>query len=402
MDNYEQLLMITILNNNENDKCEIQLNEVESIEKIKEDYKKNLGFENIDINKINLCFIDDDKDKNIINEFDDLIKYSNINSKNNNLSIELIAEISGEKDSLKDNRNKCNNLIYITNSKNSNKIIYDDKDRKINELKAENEILNIICKKYKDKLKELIEKYEKQIRDLKNFDSKNVNRELYDEKNIINNKSNINKNDIKKKEKKLLNRQDIHFIRNKCNKCGKQNDKNIFQCISCENYYLCQVCYKENSKENKRFHDHKYYFEIKFPDDLMAIIKLKEKNDKEYYEAISKFNDFLSGIFFDKDGNLSKQQYIENKSLNFKTLKNLCNELNKFKVNPLKYFENYQKQAINQKIESIKKEGNPEEMILLINQKLKGIYNNILKLTQADEAKTNNSFYSSIYNYYHI
>ena len=134
----------------------------------------------------------------------------------------------------------------------------------------------------------------------------------------------------------------------------------------------------------------------------MAIIKLKEKNDKEYYEAISKFNDFLSGIFFDKDGNLSKQQYIENKSLNFKTLKNLCNELNKFKVNPLKYFENYQKQAINQKIESIKKEGNPEEMILLINQKLKGIYNNILKLTQADEAKTNNSFYSSIYNYYHI
>ena len=389
MDNSEQVLIITILDKNENPITELKLNKVESIEKIKDDCKKNLGIGNIDINKINLCFIDDDKDKNIINEFEDLIVYSNI--ENNNLSIALIAEISGEKDNIKDSQNKDNNPIHINNNKNSNKIIDDDTDRKINELKAEIEILNIICKKYKDKLKELIEKYEKQNRDLRNVDSKNENRELHDENNVT----------IKKKEKNLLDRQNIQFISNNCNKCGKKSDKNIFQCVKCENYYLCQACHKENSKENKRFHEHKFYFEIKFPDDLMTIIKLKEKSEKDYYDTINKFNAFLSGIFFDKDGNLSNQKYIENK-LNIKILKNLCNEMKKIKVDPLKYFENYQKQAINKKLEIIKKEGNPGEMIELINQKLKEINNNLLKLTQADETKTNNSFYSNIYNYYHI
>ena len=389
MDNSEQVLIITILDKNENPITELKLNKVESIEKIKDHCKKNLGIGNIDINKINLCFIDDDKDKNIINEFEDLIVYSNI--ENNNLSIALIAEISGEKDNIKDSQNKDNNPIHINNSKNSNKIIDDDTDRKINELKAEIDILNIICKKYKDKLKELIEKYEKQNRDLRNVDSKNENRELHDENNVT----------IKKKEKNLLDRQNIQFISNNCNKCGKKSDKNIFQCVKCENYYLCQACHKENSKENKRFHEHKFYFEIKFPDDLMTIIKLKEKSEKDYYDTINKFNAFLSGIFFDKDGNLSNQKYIENK-LNIKILKNLCNEMKKIKVDPLKYFENYQKQAINKKLEIIKKEGNPGEMIGLINQKLKEINNNLLKLTQADETKTNNSFYSNIYNYYHI
>jgi len=131
----------------------------------------------------------------------------------------------------------------------------------------------------------------------------------------------------------------------------------------------------------------------------MTIIKIKEKSDKEYYETTNKFNDFLSGIFFDKDGNLSNQKYIENK-WNNKILKNLYNEMKKIKVDPLKYFENYQKQTINQKLESIKKEGNHKEIIALISQKLKEIYNNLLKLAQADGAKTNNSFYSSMY-YFH-
>ena len=89
-------LIVTIVNKNR--KFRIQLNEMENIEKIKEICKPKLGFENIDINKINLCFIDDDKEKNIINEFNDLIEYSNINSENGNLSIELIAEISKERE----------------------------------------------------------------------------------------------------------------------------------------------------------------------------------------------------------------------------------------------------------------------------------------------------------------
>ena len=407
MDNSEQFLMITISNENKNRECTIKLNEMKNIKEIKEECKQKLEFENIDINKINLCFIDGDEDKSIINEFNDLIEYSNIKSGNNNLSIELIAEINEEKYNIKDSQNKENNPIYINkNNQKLNKIIDDDKDRIINKLKAEIEKLVMKCKKYKDQLKELIDKYEKKIHNLECGDSKKENRELihennniyindYSQKENINN-LNLNSNDIKKYEKKILTRQDVQFIKNKCNKCGKQNDNNIFQCVKCENYYLCPACHKENNKTNNKIHKHKFYFEIKFPDKLMEKIKNKEKNDKEYYEVINKFNDFLNDIFFDKNGNLSKQQYIANKK-NIETFKNLCNEMNKINEDPFKYFEEYKKETINPKIENMEKEGKHKEMIFLINEKLNLISNNLFKLVPTNEIKTNTNTTTSNY-----
>ena len=185
MNNSEQLLIITISINNKNDNCEIPLTEVESIEKIKEICKQKLGFESIDINKINLCFIDDDKEKIIINEFDDLIKYSNTNSENN-LSIKLIAEIIKENESIIDNINKENNLNDITNnSENRNKIINDYKDRIINKLNAEIENLKMKCKEYKDIIKNLIDKYEKIISGSSKVNSKKENAELINAKKKI-------------------------------------------------------------------------------------------------------------------------------------------------------------------------------------------------------------------------
>ena len=407
MDNSEQFLMITISNENKNREFTIKLNEMKNIKEIKEECKQKLEFENIDINKINLCFIDGDEDKSIINEFNDLIEYSNIKSGNNNLSIELIAEINEEKYNIKDSQNKENNPIYINkNNEKLNKNIDDDKDRIINKLKAEIEKLVMKCKKYKDQLKELIDKYEKKIHNLECGDSKKENRELihennniyindYSQKENINN-LNLNSNDIKKYEKKILTRQDVQFIKNKCNKCGKQNDNNIFQCVKCENYYLCPACHKENIKTNNKIHKHKFYFEIKFPDKLMEKIKNKEKNDKEYYEVINKFNDFLNNIFFDKNGNLSKEQYIANKK-NINKFKNLCNEMNKIKEDPFKYFEEYKKETINPKIENMEKEGKQEEMIFLINEKLNLISNNLFKLVPTNEIKTNTNTTTSNY-----
>ena len=407
MDNSEQFLMITISNENKNRECTIKLNEMKNIKEIKEECKQKLEFENIDINKINLCFIDGDEDKSIINEFNDLIEYSNIKSGNNNLSIELIAEINEQKYNIKDSQNKENNPIYINkNNQKLNKIIDDDKDRIINKLKAEIEKLVMKCKKYKDQLKELIDKYEKKIHNLECGDSKKENRELIHENNNIyikdkSQKENINhlnldSNENKKNEKKLLIRQDVRFIKNKCNKCGKQNDNNIFQCVKCENYYLCQVCYKENIKTNKKLHEHKHFFEIKFPDNLMEKIKQKEKKDKEYYETIYKFNDFLNNIFFDQNGNLSKQKYNANRKNNGK-FKNLCNEMNKIKEDPFKYFEEYKKETINPKIENMEKEGKQEEMIFLINEKLNLISNNLFKLVPTNEIKTNTNTTTSNY-----
>jgi hypothetical protein len=202
---------------------------------------------------------------------------------------------------------------------------------------------------------------------------------------------------IKKKEKKKLFKQNIQFIKNKCNKCDKQNENNIFQCVICENFYLCQACHKENNKSNKNIHEHKDFFEIKFPAKLMEKIKLKEKHDKEYYETIEKFIDFLNGIFFDNNGNFSKQKFVVNNS-NTKILKNLCNEMIIFKEDPLKYFEDYKKYTINPKIESITKEGKQEEMVQLINEKLKIIFDNLFKLIPKNETKNNTSNFHISFN----
>jgi len=366
MDNSEQLLMITISNKNKNDVCKIQLSEVKSIEKIKEDYKQKLGFENIDINKINLYFIDDEKEKNIINEFNDLIEFAS--SQNDNLSIELFAEINEEKNNIMNKQNKENNHGNINNNnENRNKII--------NKLNADIEKWKMKCKKYKDIIKTIIDGYEKKIRELCKVNFKKENRELFYENNNINNKSQ-NENNIKI-EANILYRKDIRFISNKCDNCSKQNDKNIFQCISCENYYLCQACHNENFK-NKKYHNHKYFFEIKFPDDLITKIKAKEKHDKEYYNAINKFNDFLNGIFFDKSGNFSNEKYIPNKS-NIQNFKKLCKEMTKIKEDPLKYFEDYKATNINPKLKEIKKEKNQEEqneIIISISEKLNLFSNN--------------------------
>ena len=373
MNNSEQFLMIKIFNKNETSKCEIQLNEVENIEKIKEDCKQKLGFENIDINKINLCFIDEEKDKIIINEFNDLIEYSNIKSEKNNLSIKLIAEISEEKKHIMDNQNTENNLKIM---KKRNKIIDDNKDRVINELNIVIEKLKIKCKKYRDKIKKLTDNYEKIILDLKNVDSKKEENNNINDKFQNKNMKNLNSNDIKKKN--ILYRQDIQFINNKCNNCDIQNEKNnIFQCVSCENYYLCQGCHNKN-KNNNKIHKHKYYFEIKFPDELIEKIKIKEKHDKDYYEITGKFNDFLNDIFFDRNGNLSKDKYIPNKS-NIRIFNSLCKEMKKIKEDPLKYFEEYKITNINQKLERIEKEESEEkknEIKLSVSQKLNLFANN--------------------------
>jgi len=392
MNNSEQFLIITLNKNNE---CKIQLNEVENIEKIKEDCKQKLGFGNIDINKINLFFIDDNEDKNIINEFNDLIKYSNINSEDN-LSIELVVEISEEKESIINNQNKENNTISINNNKkNINKIIFDDKDRKINELNAIIEKLIMKLQKYKDKLKELIDKYEKKISDLKNLDPKKENRELIHENFTIKtpneniNNINLKSNNINTKERKSLYIEDILYINIKCNKCKKKNNKNIFQCVYCENYFLCQDCHNKNNKEAKKFHDHEYlyFFEIIFPIELMTLIKRKKEKKKVYYEVIDKFNDFLTSIFFDEDKNFSNKKYnidiqhIEN-------LKSLCNDMIKFNEDPFKYFEDYKQMYINPKIENIEKDEKEEkqkEILISIGEKLQLIWLNLMSCTPKKE-----------------
>ena len=347
------------------------------IEEIKKQCQANFKLEEEDINNLILLYNDNDGSKIIINNIKELFLLENgIN--NFSSSIELILEINQEIKMLNDN-NIIKNIMSNT---------MDEYDRIINELKNEIENLKNKCEKYEKRIKEMLLKYQQNINTIEStnrisilclnknnlvekkeqnngrntisskqsqFDNnENINEinyncnfknEIKKENNqiliehIINN---LNSNDIKKKEKNLLYRQDIQFIKNKCSKCGNQNDNKIFQCVKCENYYLCQACHKENIRPNKKLHEHINFFEIKFPPKLMEKIKLNEKKDREYYEATDKFNVFLSGIFFDKNGNLTKQQFIVNKS-NIKIFKNLCNEMNNIKVDLLSILKNIKK-----------------------------------------------------------
>ena len=117
---------------------------------------------------------------------------------------------------------------------------------------------------------------------------------------------------------------------------------------------------------------------------MIKKIKTKEKNDVSYYEVIFKFNDFLNSIFFDKNGNLSKKQFTANKS-NIEKFENLCFDMNKIKVDPLKYFEDYKKEIINPNIEKIEKNGEHEDIKLAINEKLNIISNNLFKYVPANK-----------------
>ena len=117
---------------------------------------------------------------------------------------------------------------------------------------------------------------------------------------------------------------------------------------------------------------------------MIKKIKTKEKNDVSYYEVIFKFNDFLNSIFFDKNGNLSKKQFTANRP-NIVNFKNLCIDMNRIKVDPLKYFEDYKKEIINPNIEKIEKNGEHQDIKLAINENLNIISNNLFKYVPANK-----------------
>ena len=74
MDDKELFLKINI--SYENNHEEIICDKEKDIKEIKKECQNKLGLNNIDINNINLWFIDEDKEKNIIYEFDDLINFA--------------------------------------------------------------------------------------------------------------------------------------------------------------------------------------------------------------------------------------------------------------------------------------------------------------------------------------
>ena len=385
MDDNELFLKISI--SYENNHEEIICNEEKDIKEIKKECQNKLGINNIDINNINLWFFDDDKEKNYIYDFDDLINNAKEYNNPNYLSIELNVEIYNKHDE----ENYIDNEQKEENNFNDNKYevldnyknIIKDKDKIILELKKEIEILKFKYQKNKisaNSYKNLINYLVKisNVNSIKELKKKLKKQNKENEENNIQIKEQNKDIDKLKNEKRvLLYKENFDFINNKCNKCSKQNNSNIFRCAFCKDYFLCSKCLKENEKKDKQYHEHLYFNEIIFPEKLMKLIELANKKDKKYYSIIDKFNNFLNKIFFDDKGNFSSEEYKANDTI----LKPLVKEMKSINESPLAYMEDYKITCLNLEMEKLKNQNKlSDKMLYLIPEKISYLKINLEEL----------------------
>ena len=386
MDGKELFLKIKI--SYENNHEEIICNKEKEIEEIKKECKNKLGVNDIDINDINLWFIDEDKEKNMIYEFDDLINFSKEYIPNY-LSIDLIVEICkkyNEENYIHNDKKEENNINadkyeVLDNYKN----VIKAKDKIILDLKNEIEILKFKCKKNKssaNSYKNLINYLVKisNVNSIKELKKKLKKQNKENEENNIQIKEqnkdieHFKDNKLKNEKRIFLYKENFDFINKICNKCSNQNNSNIYRCAFCKDYYLCSKCLKENEKKEKQYHEHIYFFEVIFPEKLIELIELAKNKDEKYNSIIGKFNDFLNKIFFDDNGNFSLEKYNANNT----KLKSLVKEMKSIKESPLSYIDDYKITCLNLEMEKLKNQNKlTDQLVYLIPEKISYLKFNI-------------------------
>ena len=395
-----------------NEKLELIMNEVHNVN-INNEYKK------IEKKILNIKQ-STEKELNINSELNKSLNEKIKNNKNelekNKIKIKLLKkEIDNLKNKIiefinntKQFKEKMNDLKDEKDDKNIKKIIEDKDKKKLT--------LEIDDKFYKDKIKDIILYYEQLIspseikkkvneldyenfkKNIFNYDNKadkfNKNNEyiiikndeieikktniiqkednlnqMKENKDHLFNNFNTNQNEIinsKLKENgKDYNLSKLDFINNECKNCNRQSFKSIYKCVLCDDYFICNNCYKSKNK----FHKHNDFFEIKYPDEIIRQIQKRINNNNTYNKIITKFNVILKDIFFDKDGNLSTKEIYDFNKYN---LNQICKELNSINESPTNYFSVYKMTYLNQKqLEQFKKADQKlilNKMILLVNK----------------------------------
>ena len=380
MDDLDQELIIRIYN----DKSHFQIQSKEinlDLEKIKKKCQEEFKYDEKDMEKINLWYVDKDKDKNLISNEKELILYAEkIDSSKFliNLTLELNSKINLKEENKIEEQKKKGKDIYI------NEVIErknQENNNEINKLKKEIEFLKEEIKYHKQRNKNIILKYEEllddyrakselmEINNKKNAKS-NINDQEIKNNNInfnndswdfmtknqdqccyqnplgtnSNNINNIVKNDKLKDKGKEYHLKDLEFINIRCKKCSKKSIESIYKCAICDNDYLCKACFNSNIKT--KFHEHEF-FHIIFPNGIYNQIEKKEIENKNFNNAVSSFYNFLKEIFFDKNGIIIVKE-INNKEL--KNLTKICNKMHSLNADPLEYFSEYQKTLINKEL----------------------------------------------------
>ena len=327
---------------------DIDKSKIELIIKLPIGYKEYdcsliLNKEALDINKkfeIILKQLGNNKDNNEIKKLEKyLIDLKSLieNKLNENTKlINLLKEKDEQnKKEIKKNKEEIDNLKNeiikykneILNSINDNNEV-EKKNVKDDKLNNEENLNNLIKEKDKE-----INELKNEIEKIKKCEDYNVNK--------INNKINDLKNNELKKFKengKKYNLKELEFINNRCKKCDKTTISSIYKCVICDNYFLCETCYKTNKN-----HEHIEFFHIIYPNGVK-----KEIDNKKLNNAVNAFYGLLNKYFFDKNGNIIVKE-INNKEIGKikQNLNKICKDMINVNVYPLEYFSAYQKSYIN-------------------------------------------------------
>jgi len=376
------------------------------IEEVKKQCQTNFELEEKD--NIILLYMDENMDKIIINNLDELLIFKRVINKPNFL-VELIVEINQE-------------INYMNKLKMKNDNL-DEKDKIIIELKKEIENLKKKFESYEKKIKKNINTIESTNRisifnkedkikeeeskvNQKETDKKENNNKIYNEikENKIDKNNHPNfeieeqiddfrisrtfelkklnfdiNDDIIQNDKSLkkeipIEFEDIEFINEKCLKCKNKCDKKIYKDYTNKKICLCENCFKKDIKKNYKDN----YFVINFPKNLIKLInERKLKGEKLKSKPILDFNKFFNNIFFDNEGNFSKKEINEISDKDFSELKKIFEDMKLINEEPIRYFADYQVTFINkQKLEVDDNERN------LIDKKLKLVLDIFAKITK--------------------
>ena len=183
MDDLEPELEIVI--SNDKSYFEIHTKKI-SLEELKKKCQIEFKYDEKDIEKMDLWYIDDDKDKNLINNGNELFIFAKeIDSSKFliNLALQLSNKINIKEEKIEDQKNKeKNNFIDDANEGN-----HEEKDIEIKKLQKEIDFLKEEINYHKQRNKNIILKYEEILNEyrVKNK-SKEIN-EISDNNNEINN-----------------------------------------------------------------------------------------------------------------------------------------------------------------------------------------------------------------------
>ena len=350
MDDLDEILIIKVFYDNKN--FEIKTNNDISLEEIKKKCAEEIKYNEKDIDKITLWYIDEEHDKNLINDSIDLIKYSK-EIEFSTYVINLTVEINN-KDNYKDNKELKKNKneeeekeknINIQNNTNINiNKLKNDKNENIQKLNYEIKLLKDEVNYYKERIKNIIQYYEDFLAKMKNKYEKDLNKSIQEFNMTIQDLVN----------EKINQSENTNINQNKIIEKGNQKNKNYKNEKKEEGNHINKINENEKKEEGNKINNI----------NQNEINEENNINQNEINEGINEINIFNKAQTIVEKNNDKIKEKLED--INDKKLSQLIDNV-----------ENNKKKKVKKEKEKKEKENifnllnTPEGETPIINNKLK-------------------------------